>query len=104
ADQGKRRRPLSPAGRPQGLQSAAGGCHGRARSQDRPIGAGRKSLAEGQLMVRRSVADPYRTFSKAEWSLLRNGQPMTLDAADIERLRSLSDPISLAEAEEIYLP
>jgi type I pantothenate kinase len=55
-------------------------------------------------MVRRSVADPYRTFSKAEWSVLRNGQPMTLDMADIERLRSLSDPISLAEAEEIYLP
>jgi type I pantothenate kinase len=29
---------------------------------------------------------------------------MTLSAADIERLRALTDPISLAEAEEIYLP
>ena len=29
---------------------------------------------------------------------------MTLTAADIERLRALTDPISLAEAEEIYLP
>jgi type I pantothenate kinase len=29
---------------------------------------------------------------------------MTLSAPDIERLRALTDPISLAEAEEIYLP
>ena len=55
-------------------------------------------------MAKRPRLDPYRTFSKAEWSALRNGQPMTLDAADIERLRSLTDPISLAEAEEVYLP
>ena len=34
----------------------------------------------------------------------RDGEPMTLTAADIERLRALTDPISLAEAEEIYLP
>lgn len=56
-------------------------------------------------MARRTPAlDPYRTFTKAQWSDLRNGQPMTLDAEDIDRLRSLSDPISLAEAEEVYLP
>ncbi|MBJ7577208.1 type I pantothenate kinase [Devosia sp. MC532] len=55
-------------------------------------------------MAKRQRPDPYRTFSKAEWSALRNGQPMTLDEADIDRLRSLSDPISLAEAEEVYLP
>lgn len=55
-------------------------------------------------MAKRPRLDPYRTFSKAEWSALRNGQPMTLDAADIDRLRSLTDPISLAEAEEVYLP
>src|SRR5438132_1232435 len=29
---------------------------------------------------------------------------MTLDADDIKRLRTLNDPISLEEAEEIYLP
>lgn len=29
---------------------------------------------------------------------------MTLDASDIERLRSLNDPISMVEAEQIYLP
>jgi type I pantothenate kinase len=56
-------------------------------------------------MAKRSPAlDPYQTFTKAQWSDLRNGQPMTLNAADIERLRALTDPISLAEAEEVYLP
>ena len=56
-------------------------------------------------MAKRPVAfDPYQTFTKAQWSDLRNGQPMTLNAADIERLRALTDPISLAEAEEVYLP
>lgn len=56
-------------------------------------------------MARRAPAlDPYRRFTKTEWSNLRDGQPMTLTAADIERLRSLSDPISLEEAEEVYLP
>lgn len=48
--------------------------------------------------------DPYRSFTKEQWSDLRNGQPMTLNADDIDRLRALTDPISLAEAEEIYLP
>ena len=48
--------------------------------------------------------NPYHRFSKAEWAQYRDGEPMTLGAADIERLRALTDPISLTEAEEIYLP
>jgi type I pantothenate kinase len=48
--------------------------------------------------------EPYHHFTKAEWSKLRDGEEMTLTAAEIERLRSLSDPISLKEAEEVYLP
>ena len=48
--------------------------------------------------------NPYHRFSKAEWAKYRDGEPMTLSAADIERLRALTDPISLAEAEEISLP
>ncbi|WP_338721485.1 type I pantothenate kinase [Devosia sp. XK-2] len=56
-------------------------------------------------MAKRPAAlDPYRTFTKDQWSDLRNGQPMTLTAEDIDRLRALTDPISLAEAEEVYLP
>lgn len=48
--------------------------------------------------------DPYHRFTRAEWSRFRDGEPMTLTAEDIERLRSLTDPISLFEAEEVYLP
>jgi type I pantothenate kinase len=48
--------------------------------------------------------DPYHRFTRAEWSRFRDGEPMTLTAEDITRLRSLTDPISLFEAEEVYLP
>jgi len=47
---------------------------------------------------------PYQWFTRSEWAKFRADAPMTLDEADIARLRSLSDPISLAEAEAIYLP
>lgn len=53
---------------------------------------------------RKPVFEPYYTFTKAEWSRLRDGEPMTLSADDIKRLRSLNDPISLDEAEDVYLP
>jgi type I pantothenate kinase len=52
----------------------------------------------------RTELDPYLRFSKAEWAQYRDNEPMTLSAADIDRLRALTDPISLAEAEQIYLP
>ncbi|WP_196260333.1 type I pantothenate kinase [Pelagibacterium limicola] len=47
---------------------------------------------------------PYITFTLAEWARLRADEPMTLDASDIDHLRALNDPISLAEAEIVYLP
>lgn len=53
---------------------------------------------------RKPTFAPYHSFTKAEWSALRADEPMTLTAADIKRLRSLSDPISLDEAEDVYLP
>ena len=53
---------------------------------------------------RKLELNPYHVFSKEEWAQYRGGEPMTLTAADIDRLRALTDPISLAEAEEIYLP
>ncbi|HUG60541.1 MAG TPA: type I pantothenate kinase [Methylomirabilota bacterium] len=52
----------------------------------------------------RSTLSPYQVFSKAEWSLLRRGTPMTLTIEDIDRLRSLGDPVSLEEVEDVYLP
>jgi type I pantothenate kinase len=55
-------------------------------------------------MARKLELNPYHRFSKAEWAQYRDGEPMTLSAADVDRLRALTDPISLAEAEQIYLP
>ncbi|MBB5754086.1 type I pantothenate kinase [Prosthecomicrobium pneumaticum] len=47
---------------------------------------------------------PHRFFTREEWARLRAGTPLTLAEADLERLRSLNDPISLDEVETIYLP
>ncbi|MEQ1770078.1 MAG: type I pantothenate kinase [Devosia sp.] len=47
---------------------------------------------------------PYHRFTRAQWAEYRDGEPMTLSEADIQRLRALTDPISLGEAEQIYLP
>jgi type I pantothenate kinase len=55
-------------------------------------------------MTRTAELSPYHHFSKAEWVALRADEPMTLTAEDVMRLRALSDPISLAEAEQVYLP
>jgi len=56
------------------------------------------------MAKRNPVLAPYHHFTKAQWSALRADEPMTLTREDIKRLRTLSDPISLEEAEEVYLP
>ena len=55
-------------------------------------------------MMQPAELSPYHHFSKAEWVALRADEPMTLSADDVLRLRALSDPISLQEAEQVYLP
>src|SRR3954452_4891721 len=47
---------------------------------------------------------PYLVVERDRWSALRAGTPLTLDAADLERLRGLGEPIDLGEVEEVYLP
>jgi type I pantothenate kinase len=47
---------------------------------------------------------PYSVFPRGEWAKLRADTPMTLTAAELDRLRTLNDPVSLNEVEEIYLP
>src|SRR5499425_794508 len=47
---------------------------------------------------------PYRTFSRAEWAVLREDTPMTLTSEEVTRLRSLNDRLDIAEVEDIYLP
>lgn len=56
------------------------------------------------MAKRKPVLAPYHHFTKRQWGALRADEPMTLTREDIARLRTLSDPISLEEAEEVYLP
>ena len=48
--------------------------------------------------------DPYRSFTRAQWAKLRDDTPMTLKAAEIERMHSMLDRLDIKEVEEIYLP
>lgn len=47
---------------------------------------------------------PYDQFTIEQWAFLRADEPMTLNGDDIKRLRALNDPISMDEAEQVYLP
>jgi type I pantothenate kinase len=51
-----------------------------------------------------TIIAPHRVFTRAEWAELRKDTPLTLNAEDLARLKSLNDPISLDEVIEIYLP
>ncbi len=47
---------------------------------------------------------PYRTFSRQEWSRLREDTPMTLVPRELEQLSGMIEELSMAEVEQIYLP
>ena len=46
---------------------------------------------------------PYRFFSAERWAEFRADTPLTLTADEVQRLRSLNDPIDLDEVRRIYL-
>lgn len=46
----------------------------------------------------------YQVFTRAQWAALRASTPLTLTEADVAALRGTSDPVSLAEVEEVLLP
>jgi type I pantothenate kinase len=48
--------------------------------------------------------NPYRIFTREQWSHLREDTPMTLEPGEFDRLRSLHDRLDLQEVEDIYLP
>jgi type I pantothenate kinase len=62
----------------------------------------RQASAMDQLV--KSNVSPYSVFTRNEWAKLRADTPMTLTAAELDRLRALNDPVSLEEVEQIYLP
>ncbi|MEP3232057.1 MAG: type I pantothenate kinase [Hyphomicrobiales bacterium] len=47
---------------------------------------------------------PHRVFEKETWAALRADQTLPLSLNDLAKLRSLNDPISLEEVQEIYMP
>ena len=47
---------------------------------------------------------PFRTFSRREWSELRNGVDLTLTDRELARLSGLIERISQEEVTDIYLP
>ncbi len=47
---------------------------------------------------------PYRVFARSEWAARREDTPMTLESAEVTRLRSMHDRLDMSEVEEIYLP
>jgi len=48
--------------------------------------------------------NPYKVFTREEWSHLRADTPLTLNVDDLVRLQSVNDPISVEEVVAIYLP
>ena len=46
---------------------------------------------------------PYLFFSAREWAAFRADTPLTLSEDEIDRLRSLNDPVDLEEVKRIYL-
>ncbi len=51
-----------------------------------------------------STPSPYRTFSAAEWEVLRQGAALTLTADELNSLRGMGETIDIGEVEQIYLP
>jgi type I pantothenate kinase len=51
----------------------------------------------------RGQVSPYRFFTAAQWAAFRADTPLTLTAEEVDRLRSLNDPVSLDEVRRIYL-
>ncbi|MCB1487804.1 MAG: type I pantothenate kinase [Bauldia sp.] len=51
-----------------------------------------------------STVSPHRVFTREQWARLRADTPLTLDEADVERLKSLNDPVVLDDVVQIYLP
>lgn len=51
-----------------------------------------------------SQISPYRRFSRQDWARRRADTPMTLTQDEVTDLSGVSERVSLAEVEEIYLP
>lgn len=57
----------------------------------------------GRSDVGVNVLSPYRVYTAKEWCEFRADTPLTLSEDELQRLRSMNDPISLDEVRVIYL-
>ena len=64
---------------------------------------GRRETSRGATAETGELS-PYHRYEREEWARLRADMPLTLDEADLVRLRGLNDPVSLEEVVKIYLP
>ncbi len=46
----------------------------------------------------------YDSFDREAWALLRAATPLTLDEAELERLRGINEHLDLEEVSDVYLP
>jgi len=51
-----------------------------------------------------SHLSPYITFSREQWSALRDTEPMTLSISEVRQLRGILEELSMHEIRDIYLP
>ncbi len=47
---------------------------------------------------------PFLSFTRQQWSELRNSVPMTLSEEDLTELQGVNESLTMEEVEEIYLP
>ncbi len=52
----------------------------------------------------REASSPFVDFDRASWAKLGESAPLPLTADELDHVRSLGDPVDLAEVREIYLP
>ncbi len=50
------------------------------------------------------ILTPYASFTRQQWAEKRKSVPMTLDEADLEKLRGINEHLTMEEAQDIYLP
>src|ERR1700759_4095186 len=48
--------------------------------------------------------NPYRVYTREQWTRLHHDTPMTLEPGEFDRLRSMHDRLDIKEVEDIYLP
>ncbi|MGR5178532.1 type I pantothenate kinase [Vibrio mediterranei] len=47
---------------------------------------------------------PFMSFSREQWSALRNAVPMTLTEDDLKELQGINENLTMQEATDVYLP